>query len=159
MRFVPTISVLALLIAPPAVAGDLVGTWTGRFACRTESAGGSGNLSEPNSTLQISQPGGPGTSPLRVEIDGVPYSGSIMPDASSPTTEGVGAFVACGTSDTETNGNFSEIELIRWKVNPASGRGSIKKAGVFVSNGIEIGACRGGWARTSTADPGIGACP
>lgn len=147
-----------VLLALPAAAGNLVGTWVGRFSCATEDADGRGKLTEPASTLEISQPSGPGTSPLRVMIDGVHYTGSIVPSASNPTEEGVGAFVACGTSDAEGAG-FNELELMRWKVEAGGVRGAIKKAGVFVENGVEIGACKGGWVRTSTVDPGIAACP
>jgi hypothetical protein len=147
-----------VLIALPASAGNLVGTWVGRFSCSAEDANGRFKSTETDSVLQISQPGGAGTSPLRLTIDGTQYSGSIIPSASSPTTDGVGAFVACGTSDAEGAG-FNEIELIRWKVDGGTGRGSIKKAGVYVENGVQIGACKGGWVRTTTADPGIGACP
>lgn len=159
MRLVRSLAPLALvLVALPAAAGNLVGTYEGSWSCRTEDAGGRGRDSEPTSILQISQPGGAGTSPLRVMIDGVVYAGSIIPSAGDPTRRGVGAFVACGTSDTEAGGNFSEIELIRWSVDPGNGRGSIRKAGVFVTNGDGIGACTGSWRRVSTADPGIGAC-
>ena len=158
MRSIRTVSLLALvLMALPASAGNLIGTWVGSFACKTENANGKGTLREPTSTLLISQPD-PGTSPLRLTIDGVQYTGSIVPSNSNPTTDGVGAIVACGTSDAEGAG-FHEIELIRWKVEADGVRGSIKKAGVFVTKGQEIGACKGGWVRTSTTDPGIGACP
>lgn len=147
-----------VLMALPASAGNLVGTWLGRFSCGAEDANGRFKIQETESLLEISQPE-PGTSPLRLMIGDVHYSGSIVPSASSPTTDGVGAFVKCGTSDTENEGNFSEIELIRWKVDAGTGRGSIKKVGVFVVNGVQIGACKGGWVRTTTADPAIPACP
>lgn len=161
MRSLRLISLLALVLAAaPASAGNLVGTWVGRFSCGAEDANGKFKFTETVSEVLISQPGGPGTSPLRLTIDGAAYSGSIIPSASSPTSDGVGAFVACGTSDTEGVGLFSEIELIRWKVDGNGGlRGSIKKAGVYVTNGVEIGACKGGWVRTSLTDPGILACP
>jgi hypothetical protein len=159
MRLVRSLAPFVLaLVALPASAGDLVGTWEGSWSCRTEDASGRGRDRQNPSTLQISQPGGPGTSPLRVLIDGTQYAGSIVPSASAPTSRGVGAFVACGTSDTEGAGAFSEIELIRWSVDAANGNGSIRKAGVFVTNGDAIGACTGSWRRVSTNDPGIGAC-
>jgi hypothetical protein len=159
MRLVRKFCPLALvLLALPAAAGNLVGTWTGSFSCRVEDENGRSRLRQQQSTLSISQPGGPGTSPLRLTIDGIQYSGSIVPSASDPTERGVGAFVACGTSDTEAFGAFNEIELIRWSVD-AGGRGSIRKGGVFVENGLQVGACTGGWQRSSTADPGIPACP
>jgi len=159
MRLFRKLCPLALvLFALPAAAGNLVGTWAGSFSCRLEDAGGRSTERQQQSTLLISQPGGPGSSPLRLTIDGIQYSGSIVPAAGDPTRRGVGAFVACGTSDTEGLGAFSEIELIRWSVD-AAGRGSIRKGGVFVTNGLLVGACTGGWRRTSTADPGIGACP
>ena len=158
MRLVRKVFPLALaLIAVPAAAGNLVGTWVGSFSCRVEDEDGRGSLRQQQSVLSISQPGGPGTSPLRLQIDGVQYSGSIVPSAGDPTRRGVGAFVACGTSDTEAFGAFSEIELIRWSVD-AGGRGSIRKAGVFVENGLQVGGCTGSWRRTSTNDPGIPAC-
>lgn len=165
MRFIRSIVLLALLLtALPAAAGNLVGTWIGRFTCTIEDADGRTRLQARNSTLTISQPGGAGTSPLRLLIDDgtgglIQYTGSIVPSAGDPTREGVGAFVACGTSDSEAGGSFSEIELIRWRVDAANGRGSIRKVGVFVESGTAVGACQGAWARTSVVDPGIGACP
>ena len=69
------------------------------------------------------------------------------------------AFIACGTSDAEGTGSFNEIELIRWKVEEGGVRGSIRKSGVFVTKGQQIGACKGGWVRTSATDPAIAACP
>ena len=150
---------LAFCLAAPASAGNLVGTWLGRFSCTTEDANGRGKLSESTSTLLISQPGGPGGTTLRLTIDGEPYTGSIIPSAGNPTEQGVGAFVACGTSDAEGTGSFNEIELIRWKVEDGGVRGSIRKAGVFVTKGQQIGACKGGWVRSSTTDPSIAACP
>jgi hypothetical protein len=159
MRLIRKLAPLALVcLALPSFAGNLVGTYEGSWSCRTEDANGRGRDRQNPSTLQISQPGGPGTSPLRVVIDAVPYTGSIIPDASDPTERGVGAFVACGTSDTEAVGAFNEIELIRWSVDPGNGRGSIRKVGVFVTNGDGIGACSGSWQRVSVADPGIPAC-
>jgi hypothetical protein len=159
MRFVRiTCPFVLALAALPAAAGDLAGTWTGSFTCRVEDADGRSSLRQRPSTLLISQPGGPGTSPLRLTIDGVFYTGSIVPAASDPTERGVGAFVACGSSDTEAAGAFSEVESIRWRVG-ADGKGSIKKRGAFVVTGEQVGTCTGSWRRTSTADPGIGACP
>jgi hypothetical protein len=158
MRLVRIAPLALVWLALPAAAGNLVGTWEGSWSCRTEDANGRGRDRQNPSILEISQPGGPGTSPLRVSIDGVQYAGSIVPSANDPTERGVGAFVACGTSDTEAGGAFSEIELIRWSVDAGSGRGSIRKAGVFVTNGEGIGACTGSWQRVSTADPGIPAC-
>ena len=159
MRFVRMACLLALaLVALPAAAGNLVGSWLGSFTCRVEDSGGRSTLRQRSSDLLISQPGGPGTSPLRLTIDGVQYSGSIVPLASDPTERGAGAFVACGSSDTEAQGAFNEIESIRWRVS-ADGKGSIRKRGAFVVNGEEVGTCTGSWRRTSTADPGIAACP
>jgi len=159
MQFVRKLCPLALvLLALPAEAGNLVGTWVGRFSCNIEETTGKRKFREPNSTVQISQPGGPGTSPLRVDIDGELYTGSIVPSPSDPTAEGAGAFVACTTSNTESFGAFSEIELIAWKVKP-NGDGKIGKSGVFVTNGLNIGFCTGSWERVSTLDPGIPACP
>lgn len=159
MRFLRPISFLALvLMALPAAAGNLIGTWEGSFSCKTEDANGRSTLREPDSTLLISQPNA-GASPLRLTIDGVQYTGSIVPSATNPTEVGVGAFVACGTSDTEAVGAFNEIELIRWKVDAESGTGSISKLGVFVGNGQGIGGCKGKWTRLTTANPNIPACP
>jgi hypothetical protein len=156
----PILLVSCFALATSAAAGDLRGTWVGAFVCKLEDANGRSTLRNASSTLEISQPGGPGTSPIHVRIDGVDlYSGSIVPSASKPTERGVGALVACGTSDTTVAGSFSEIELIHWKVDPVSGRGSIRKSGVFVTTGVEVGDCKGGWVRSETADPGIGACP
>ena len=154
------LSLALVLMALPASAGNLVGTWVGRFSCAAEDANGRFKIDEPASTLLISQPGGAGTSPLRLTIDGVQYSGTIAPSAGNPTTQGAGAFVACGTSDAEGAPGLNEIELIHWKVDGGGGvRGSIKKAGVFVESGGIFGACKGGWVRTSLVDPAIPACP
>jgi hypothetical protein len=80
-----------------------------------------------------------------------------VPSSHHPTRRGVGAFVACGTSDTEVTFTFHEIELIRWRVDP-NGDGTIRKQGVFVRNGDVIAECSGSWQRLSTLDPGVSAC-
>jgi hypothetical protein len=142
----------ALLTASSALAGAsfLTGTYEGRYSCRIDSSNGRSSFNVPNSVLLVTHDG----FALRVDIDGVPYSGSIVETSAN---RGVGAFVACGTSDAESFGQLNEIELIRWRVEN-NGRGSIRKDGVFVSNGIQIGTCQGEWTRQSTANPNIPAC-
>jgi hypothetical protein len=161
MRYALAFSALAIICGSPSafagVSTNLTGVWEGSFSCKTETAEGKGSFKERESTLLINQLGALG--PLVVEIDpgSVPYSGTLVPSAGDPN-EGAGAWIACGTSDATTDGLFNEIETFHYKVDPADGSGTIKKSGAYVTNGVEVGVCKGSWKRVTTKSPKIVAC-
>ena len=78
---------LAACMAAPAHAGDLTGTWKGKFKCKLENGEVKQKLSsktitapEPGvSTLTVRHAEGAGTSALQMEVDGVLFSGSALP--------------------------------------------------------------------------------
>ena len=135
------VSALGLLASAPASAGDLTGVWEGKFSCKAQDAQGKLKLSGP-STLEISQPGGPGGAALQAHIDGVLFAGfSLQP---GPALGGVGALVGCDPGD---------IRSFRWKVKTDDVKAKISWRGVFVSNDAVISSCRGTWSRVSLEDP------
>ena len=155
------VSLLALGAAP-AAAGDLTGTWKGKFSCGLLSGQGKQKLSsrgvtapDPGvSTLEVSQPDGPGTSTLQVRIDGELYAGFVI--GTGAATSGAGAFMDCTPNDEP--GGFSEIRNFRWKVAADSVKGSLSWRGLLVDDDALVGSCKGSWRRVSREDPGIISC-
>jgi hypothetical protein len=138
----------------------LTGTWEGSYTCKTEAAGGSGTFKpDAPSTLQITQsvPGGPLVVVLETGGELGTYSGTVVPSATS-NGEGAGAWVACGTSNSTATSAYSEIETFTYKVS-ADGKGTLKQNGVFVTNGGQVGVCKGTWKRIDTSSPAILGCP
>jgi hypothetical protein len=153
---------LAACAAAPARAGDLTGTWKGKFKCTVENGQAKLKLSskaitapEPGvSTLLISHPGGPGTAPLQLTIDDVLFAGFALPGG--PAVRGVGALFDC--TDTGDPGDAGELRTFKWKVTADSVKGSIAWRGMLVNDDQEVGSCKGTWKRISREDPVIGPC-
>jgi hypothetical protein len=150
------------LAAAPAQAGDLTGTWKGKFACTMQSAQGkqkssSRGVSTPEpgvSTLEVSHPDGPGTPTLQVRIDGVLYAGFVIgPPAAAA---GAGAFFDCTV--TTDPGGFGEIRNFKWKATPDDVKGSISWRSLLVDDDAVVGSCKGKWRRISREDPGVASC-
>ena len=87
----------------------------------------------------------------------VAYSGTTVPSAAN-SSQGAGAWIACGTSDATTGGLFNEIETFHYSVD-ANGTGTIKKSGAYVTNGVETGTCKGSWKRVQTGLVKVVGCP
>lgn len=162
----PTRSLCALLLAAcaaaPALAGDLTGTWKGKFTCKLENGQTKLKLSsktitspEPGvSTLEVSHPGGPGTAALQLEVDDVLFAGFALPAGGA--TGGVGALFDC--TDDGDPGDAGEIRTFKWKVTADSVKGTIAWRGMLVNDDQEVGSCKGTWKRISREDPRIGPC-
>jgi hypothetical protein len=153
---------LAALAAAPAQAGDLTGTWKGKFKCTVENGQAklkksSKEISAPEpgvSTLEISHPEGPGTGALQIEVDDVLFSGFALPAGGA--VRGVGALFDC--TDDGDPGDAAEIRTFKWKVSADSVKGSISWRGMLVNDDQEVGSCKGTWKRISREDPVIGPC-
>jgi hypothetical protein len=153
---------LLVLGAAPAQAGDLTGTWKGKFSCRLMDGQGKQKLSsravevpEPGvSTLDVSQPEGPGTSRLDLRIDNVLYAGFVVSPGAAQS--GVGGIVDC--TPTNVPGGFGEIRNFRWKVSPDTIKGTLSWRGLLVDEDTVVGSCRGTWKRVSREDPGVASC-
>jgi hypothetical protein len=156
------VAALLVLGVVPAHAGDLSGTWKGKFSCSLVNAQGKQKLSSRSvtapdagvSTLEVSQPDGPGTSTLQVRIDGTLYSGFVL--GTGAATSGAGAFVDC--TPTNAPGGFGEIRNFRWKVAADSVKGTLSWRGLLVDDDAVVGSCRGSWRRVSREDPGVASC-
>ena len=152
----------AALAAEPGLAGDLTGTWKGKFSCKLENGQSKLKLSSKTitapdpgvSTLEISHPGGPGTSALQLEVDDVLFAGFALPPGAA--ARGVGALFDC--SDDGDPGDAGEIRTFKWSVTADSVKGTIAWRGMLVNDDQEIGSCRGSWKRISREDPEIGPC-
>jgi hypothetical protein len=155
------LSFLFLTAASPSFAGGgptLNGSWEGSYSCKFEDSSGKGSFKVSPSFLAISQGaiGGPMIVNISDGMSSVPYSGTTVPSAAS-SSEGAGAWIACGTSDATTGGLFNEIETFHYKVD-ANGGGTIKKSGAYVTNGEETGVCKGSWKRVSTGPVKVVGC-
>ena len=156
------VAALLALSAAPSHAGDLTGTWKGKFSCTVLSDAGKQKLSsrtvtapDPGvSTLEVSQPDGPGTNTLQVRIDSVLYAGFVL--GTGAAVSGAGAFVDC--TPTNDPGGFGEIRNFRWKVAADSVKGSLSWRGLLVDDDAVVGSCRGSWRRVSREDPGVASC-
>lgn len=144
---------LVLTAAAPASAGDLTGTWKGKWSCKSVNASGKLKLTstsvtapEPGvSTLEISHPDGPGTAAIQAYVDGALFAGfSLQPDPE--ITSGVGAFIGCDPGD---------VRSFKWKVKIGEIPARITWRSMHVSDDQTISSCRGSWKRISVADPGI----
>jgi hypothetical protein len=153
---------LAALAAGPALAGDLTGTWKGKFRCTVENGTSKVKLSsktitapEPGvSTLRISHPEGPGTGPLQMTVDDVLFAGFALPAGGA--VKGVGALFDC--TDDGDPGDAGELRTFKWKVKADSVKGTISWRGMLVNDDQQVGSCRGSWKRISREDPIIGPC-
>ena len=160
-RWLPAF-LLAALAAGPALAGDLTGTWKGKFKCTVENGASKVKLSsktiaapEPGvSTLLISHPFGPGTAPLQMEVDDVLFAGFALPAGGA--VRGVGALFDC--TDDGDPGDAGEIRTFKWKVKADSVKGTLSWRGMLVNDDQEVGTCKGTWKRISREDPVIGPC-
>ena len=141
------------LLALPASAGDLTGTWKGKWSCKAQNAKGKLRLTsasvqapEPGvSTLQITEPDGPGTPALQAYIDGVLFSGFSLQPAPAALS-GIGAFIGCDPGD---------VRSFKWKLKIGAIAAKITWRSLFVSNDQTISMCRGSWTRVSVEDPGV----
>jgi hypothetical protein len=155
-------ALLAALIAAPAAGGDLTGVWKGKFSCTMESSQGRSKLTSRSvtspdpgvSTLEITQPDGPGTSALQARIDDALFAGFVVPTGAAAA--GAGAFVDCDPNNDP--GGFGEIRSFRWKVAADTVSGSISWRGLFVNDDAEISTCKGKWRRVSREDPLVESC-
>lgn len=156
------VPLLVAWAAGPALAGDLTGTWKGKFKCTVQNGAAklktsSKQIAAPDpgvSTLLISHAEGPGTAALQLEIDGVLFAGFALPAGGA--VRGVGALFDC--TDDGDPGDAGELRTFKWKVTPDSVKGSIAWRGMLVNDDQEIASCKGTWKRISREDPGIGPC-
>jgi len=150
-------ALVCLSLATASFAQSLTGTWHGSLVCKDERTKQSGGTT---SDLLITQPGGPGTSELRVEQDGQRSYGILFPPGGAVmlppgTTSGLGFLVACTS---HPDASYSAIFPMRWKVDEDGG-GSLKLSGTY-SSYYGHGSCKGSFQRTSTTDPDVSAsCP
>jgi hypothetical protein len=146
------VAALCLLASAPTSAGDLTGTWKGKWSCKAQNAEGKLKLSsiavqepEPGvSTLEISHPHGPDDPALQARVDGVLFAGFTLVTAA--TVGGLGAFVGCDPGD---------LRSFKWKAKPNVVKGKITWRGTFVSDDATLGSCRGSWTRVSLEDPAV----
>ena len=154
---------LAACFAGPALAGDLTGTWKGKFSCTLQDGTGKRKLSSravasPESgvsTLEVTQPDGPGSRALQLRIDTVMFAGFALPEGAA--TAGVGAIVDCSENQ-DPGAGFGELRTFRWRVKPDTVGGTISFRGMLVDDDEVVGACRGSWRRVSRDDPGVSFC-
>lgn len=155
---------LALLVAAPALADDLTGTYEGKLTCTSNAAAdGVKTTSKLDSVLEITQVQIEGNViQLHARIDDVLYASRGIAVKGLESGKGVGDFVRCGSNDDASLGN-TEIQHYKFGANDANGKGSIKTNGLRnLTDGIqgtgELGSCKGSWKRVSVVDPAIPAC-
>jgi hypothetical protein len=141
------------LAAVPASALDLTGTWQGGFKC-FEFDGALSRYRVDDATFLISQAG---TTLNITWVGEIPLGGLVVADTSKPDTSGFAGLVHCDTDADLTTG-FSELAVVKAKVNRPKGKGSLQGAGPYTVDGSRIGVCTIKLRLTDTADPGGAGC-
>lgn len=122
------------------MAVNLNGTYAGKWSCtQVNNDGTSTKLAEPASIVAMSHD--TNTNILLLTIDGVLYTGRVIPDAKLPLKNGTAIFIAVGTSDDPVN--FNELE----KVKVTNGGSNLTKKTIYV-DALGIGECTGSWKRS-----------
>ena len=148
---------LLLLAAWSASVGalDLTGTWEGQWHCSVQVAGVPDHVSNPASTMKISQAG----NTLGVEIDGplFRYNGLAQADSTDPDI-GAATFISCRTDTSLVNpAGYNELISADVATNPANGSGLVKATSTSqqFGAGAVAAVCRYTLKRVSSADPGV----
>ena len=158
------VATVFVLVASPALASDLGGTYVGGYTCKgIESPEGVKVRTTGESTLEITEVETLGNAiRLNVSIDGVLFSSRAIDRGAVDSGKGAGGLVRCGTSDSAWEGSTAILHYT-FKVNPTSGKGSIRSTGASNSGfGDGVGflsTCRYTWKRVSTDDPDVPPCP
>jgi hypothetical protein len=154
MRFT-TLLVTTLLLAVPAGAIDLTGTWEGTFKCTEVDSGVKQKLTDRNELLAITQVG----NVLSVDWVGVaPLAGFVIDDVKKPTEKGAAAIIDCETTTDLTTG-YAELANLQANVKSAKGTGKIKGTSTYTRDGDTTGQCKWSFKRIDTADPVAAGCP
>jgi hypothetical protein len=152
MRF--TLLLAAALLAVPAGAIDLTGTWEGTFNC-TEFDGEKDKFSQKGEILLITQVG----NVLNIDWSGSPIAGITIDDVKKPDEKGAAALVDCETTTDLTTG-YAELANLTAKVNRPKGKGSLKGTSVYTQDGDSVGTCKWKFKLMNLADPLVPAtCP
>ena len=156
MRFTLLLAAAAL-VAVPAGAIDLTGTWEGSFNC-SEFDGVKFKFTEKNEILLITHVG----NALNIDWDGKPIAGIAINDASKPDEKGAAALVDCRTTTDPTTG-YAELASLTAKMNRLKGKGSLKGTSVYTGSGVMldwVGTCKWKFKLIDLADPAVPAtCP
>jgi hypothetical protein len=156
MRFIPLLAA-ALLVAIPAGAVDLTGTWIGSFSCTRFVDGIKEKFTTKNEVLLISQSG----SQLNVEWVGfADQEGIAINDARNPDEKGAVALIDCETTtDLSDPMSYAELANLQVKVSRAKGKGTIKGLSVHSEDGDITGQCKWNFKLMDLADPDAAGCP
>ena len=153
MRLVPLLAITALL-AMPAGAFDLTGTWAGGYKC----AGFDGlkfKVATKSEAFEISQTG----NALNVMWVGVaPLEGIAIPDLSKPDQQGSAALIDCDTT-TDLSTGYAEIYDLQVKIDRVKGKGKLKGKSIWSEDGDTVGECKWSFQLIDLADPGALGCP
>jgi len=145
---------LLALGASPAAALDLTGTWEGTFKCSVFD-GFKDKFKEPGEILRITQVG----DDLNIEWLGTAdQSGVAIADLKSPDTKGAAALSDCETHADLATG-YSEIAVLKAKVNRSKGKGKLKGTSIWSEEGAVIGDCKWKFKLVDPSDPGVLGCP
>lgn len=143
-----------LLLAAPAAALDLTGTWVGKFSCSVFD-GEPDRFPEPAETLRISQQG----SELRVEwVDAARLSGVALADAGRPDTKGEVALADC-TTGPDLFTQYAELVRLSARVNREKGSGSLRGFSIYAPSGVVAGSCSWSFRLSDPTDPAVAGCP
>ena len=142
---------MTLFARPVDAAPDLTGTWTGEAVCK--GFDGVKFTWECCPTMEISQVDAT-TFRLSFPDEGYLYFGKIIADAAKPSEKGEVAFVGCPTANTLPD----DSEMGRASVKTGT-RSTFKGVSIFLEWADMVHTCKWNYTRTSTADPGVAACP
>ena len=150
---------LLVCVTSTAYAADLTGSYVGKWSCKGFD-GAKFKIGNKAATLRITQT--LTTIAVRLDTPMAPfgefsYNGIVIDDAARPE-KGEAALIECGSSDTVPPVSESEIHRATVKTK-ADGKGTFKSTSIYVDSQPEFGTCKYSFKRTTTADPGVTACP
>lgn len=152
VRLAPSAWALVLLLASPAAAIDLTGTWvnTKSASCRQTSSEGTVNESNAFSNLEISQDLGL----LSIEFATFPWTGRVIEDA-----KGIGRGVANWCGSTAVRASFQIASATTFAPGDDGVSGRMTLVYTFVNAAFQLSCKKIQFERTSTADPSPVPCP
>ena len=147
------LAIALVLLAAPAGAVDLSGTWNGSYTC-TGSNGEVVKVKQKESVLLIAQT----DATFSASIDGTAYNGAVLNLDADATKKGDAVMNSCTLDAVPMNGASGEIVHFKVKVDPDKGSGTVSGESIFESVSQQL-VCKLKYKRTNTTPTKFTGCP
>jgi len=156
VNFAARLAIALALVAAPAGAIDLTGTWEGTFSCKSfDGTAAPQNFKNKDSVMLIAQTDATFIAQLD-EVDH--YNGAVIDDASDTTARGEAVMNHCGTDALPLLDSPGEIVRLKAKVDPEKGTGTLSGDSIFEMPGLVM-SCKFKFKRTNLTPNKFGGCP